>query len=518
MTHMRILPLLICALVLPPIVRTCHADDTNALVLTNVVDKPISLAEAINGALEKNLEVKIERLGPEKAQYNLNAAYGGYEPALNFAGSHNFATSPGGLDPQNRPYSGTTSDQNSFQADIGTRLPTGLQIDLSTSADNTYGHNPNLFENSSGNAAINLRQPMLRNLWFDSTWYQIHLAKKDLKISEQNLRLRIMDVVTRVAATYYDLALAEENVRVQLAGIALSEKLVDGNRERVKAGRAAPIEVKEAEAQLAARQGDLLIAQRLLSVNERSLKTLISNEYTALDAVRFRPSDPLTVLPATYDLHENRLRALSNRPDLIQARLDLEKRGIALKYEYNQRLPQLDLTGSYGQIGTGREFNDAFNGIKKGNSPGYSYGLVLSIPLGNRTARNNYKFAKADKEESLLRLKKLEQDILAQVDDAVNLAEITFKRVNATRAARAFAQETLAAEQQQFEAGKITSYFLLQYQQQLTLAQLNEISSIADYNKALSQLAFRKGTTLDQHQLMVDGIAPVAGASGTTAH
>ncbi len=176
----------------------------------------------------------------------------------------------------------------------------------------------------------------------------------------------------------------------------------------------------------------------------------------------------------------------------------------------------MDVVGSYGQIGAGREFNDAFNGIRKGDSPGYSYGLVLSIPLGNRTARNNYKFARADKEEALLRLKKLEQDILAQVDDAVNLAQITFQRVDATRAARIFAEQTLAAEQQKFEAGKSTSYFLLQYQQQLTLARLNEIASIADYNKALNQLGFRKGTTLDQHQLMIDGGPPLTDSSATT--
>src|SRR6185369_9396204 len=98
---------------------------------------------------------------------------------------------------------------------------------------------------------------------------------------------------------------------------------------------------------------------------------------------------------------------------------------------------------------------------------------------------------------------------------AVNLAQITFQRVDATRAARVFAEQTLAAEQQIFEAGKSSSYFLLQYQQQLTLARLNEISSIADYNKALNQLAFRKGTTLDRHQLRIDSNSPRTSSTGT---
>src|SRR5207244_3694257 len=116
---------------------------------TNIVERPISLAEAIHAALEKNLELKIDRLGPEKAKYNLEAAYAGYEPTLDFSGSRSFTSSPGGIDAQNRPFSGTTSHSDSFTAGLAARLPTGLRIDLSTAADNTYGRNPDSFENSS---------------------------------------------------------------------------------------------------------------------------------------------------------------------------------------------------------------------------------------------------------------------------------------------------------------------------------------------------------------------------------
>src|SRR5437016_5225092 len=98
--------------------------DTNSLASsTKFLDHPISVAEAINAALAKNLEVKIERLGPAKARYNLDAAYAGYEPTLDITGTRSFTTSPGGLDAQNRPFPSTTSHSDSFNAAVGAKLP-----------------------------------------------------------------------------------------------------------------------------------------------------------------------------------------------------------------------------------------------------------------------------------------------------------------------------------------------------------------------------------------------------------
>src|SRR5437879_5992835 len=104
------------------------ADRNSPAIGTNIVERPISLAEAIRAALEKNLELKIDRLGPEKAKYNLDAAYAGYEPTLDFSGTRSFTSSPGGIDAQNRPFSGTTSHSDSFTAGLGARLPSGWPL------------------------------------------------------------------------------------------------------------------------------------------------------------------------------------------------------------------------------------------------------------------------------------------------------------------------------------------------------------------------------------------------------
>src|SRR5205823_7296929 len=124
------------------------------------------------------------------------------------------------------------------------------------------------------------------------------------------------------------------------------------------------------------------------------------------ERVRIEPTESLGVITNSFDLHQSWGRGLSQRPDLLQMKVDLERRGVVLKYLRNQLFPQLDLLGSYGQVGTGRHYGDALEGIRAGDSPSYTFGAVLNIPVaGNRAARANYRASKSELGQALVRLK-----------------------------------------------------------------------------------------------------------------
>src|SRR5690606_24897163 len=111
---------------------------------------------------------------------------------------------------------------------------------------------------------------------------------------------------------------------------------------------------------------------------------------------------------------------------------------------------------------------------------------------------------KAEKEQTLLVLKRLEQGILMEIENAVDLAKTNFERVDATRQARLYAEAALEAEQKKLENGKSTSFIVLQLQRDLTTARSAEIRALADYNKALAQLAFSEGTVFERNRLSVN--------------
>src|SRR5262249_13367138 len=148
-------------------------------------------------------------------------------------------------------------------------------------------------------------------------------------------------------------------------------------------------------------------------------------------------------MPETYNLQESWQRGLSMRPEVLQARLSLEKQNYVVKYQRNQLFPELDLTGSYGYNATAGNVTDALGQWGGQENPFWTVGGQMSYPIGNRSARNRYREAKATKIQTELQLKQLEQGVMIQIENALAVANTSFQRVQATREARVFAEAAL---------------------------------------------------------------------------
>ena len=482
---------------------------TPALVAeTNDAVRLLSLADCVKTALEHNFAVKIERQDVEIARHSLGRAYGGFDPRLRMAASHGNTLSPGGIDEQNRPFNSTETDQDRVSAGVNGLLPTGLQYDLSGRFADSSGIDFNAtnaaqrqFENTRGEALVELRQPLLKNLWIDETRLTIRVNRQQLRISELGLRGQLMNVAGSVEAAFYDLLLARESVKVQLEALALAERLVAANRERIRQGVMAALDEKQAEAQASAQRSLLLSAQRAVGLQENVLKGLLSDKLADWQDVSIQPVGDLGAVAPRVQRNESWQRGVSMRPDLLQAREEVERRGTIVKFTRNQLFPQLDAVGTYGHSASDTEFNGAFGQIQRGSSPFYSYGLEMIVPLSRKSERENHQISRREREKADLQLRQLEQDVLLQIDDAVKVVEVNYERVGTTRQAREFAEIALQAEQTKMENGRSTSFIVLQLQRDLTTTRSEEIRALAEYNKALSQLALREGTMLLRHHI-----------------
>ncbi|MBI4663805.1 MAG: TolC family protein [Verrucomicrobia bacterium] len=475
--------------------------------------REITLQEAIQMALEHNLDVKIQAINPRIAELNLKASYAMYEPTLSFAAVHNFSSQPTGVvDPQGRIVVGsreiaTDSFPLGLNTSVGSQLPTGLRYSISERLSHTAIDQTGVptVDNYNASWTLDLRQPLLRNFWIDPDRAQIQVNKKALKLSEVALKGLIITTVAQVEQAYYNLISARENVKVAEKGLELAERTLLENRKKVEVGALAPLDEKQAEAQVATSKAGLIATQRALDFQENALKSLLTDNYASFHDTTLIPAEKLLPLPMSYNLQESWQKGLAVRPDLLQAKLDLERQDITLRLQKNQLLPSLDAFFSYGLSGTrNTSYSDVLSDLTRDRNPAYTYGGSLTIPLGNIAARNRYKATRSLKEQAVLQLKKLEQDIMIQIDDAIKAAQSAFERVRATREAREFAETALDAEQKKLENGKSTTFQVLQLQRDLTQAAFNEIGALAEYNNALAQLALREGTTLERHRLSVN--------------
>jgi len=471
--------------------------------------RAISLQDCLRAALEHNLALTIERYNPLASQHAIEAAQGDYDPTFRFSAARNSSESAGtDFDPNTgNPIPGPTRKTDRLGSGLGGLLPWGMEYDFSGDVTETVRKSGNgIFPDTSGSIGVALTQPLLRNSWTDVTRLRIQVAKIGLKTSETALRLKIIEVVTAVEITYYNLMAARENVNVREKALELANRLFEENKQRVEVGALAPLEEKQAQAQVAIARADLLSAQQTLAEQKNALKTLLTDDYLAFHSAELEPTEILAAPQQEFNLRNSWSKGLTYRPDLQQEKLNLERAGVQLKYDHNQLLPRLDVVGSFGYGSGGvaaANFGDVLEGFRNRDLPSYAYGAVLSIPLGNRSARNNHRVSKIAVQQALLAVKQIEQAILVEIDDAVTAAKASNERVDATRQAGLYAEAALEAEQKKLESGKSTSFNVLQLQRDLTDARSREISARADYNKALATLAQAEGSTLERRAIDV---------------
>src|SRR5664280_647425 len=455
----------------------------------------LSLQDCIQLTLQHNLDLQITRYNPQVALFNVREAYGAYDPILGFSAQHDHNESVPRILSTNITIPSLRSDDNAFNPSLTGSSPIGTTYALQGNATDTYGNSPEL---STGTASFNVTQPLLRNFWIDSSRLQIRVAKNRLKYSEFGLKWEVFQVITLLEQAYFDLIYSRENVVVQQNAVELAARLVAENRKRLEVGALAPLDLESAEAQAAQSRAAVLAAQSQLGTQERVVKALITDNFAQWADLVLVPSGKLTDTHYLFNRQESWSKGLSQRPDLLQSKLNVEQQGIVLKYNSNQLFPELDVFGTYGYNGAGREFGDALYNVQQVNHRTYTYGAKISIPLANTTARNAYKSQKATVEQTILQLKQAEQNVMISIDNDIGTMQADYEQVLATRSARQYAEAALNAEQTKLQNGKSTVYTILQMQRDLTAARGNEILALDNYNKSVSTLSRDEGTTLER--------------------
>jgi outer membrane protein TolC len=462
----------------------------------------VSSDELIRIALTNNLSILISQNQVQIDQFGLNGLYGAYQPNLTANANHSYATSPGGYFEEGGliiPFAPSKEQVNSYTPGLNGLAPWGLSYTFTgplseqneTGQQDQYQSSPN----------VQLSQPILKNFWIDSTRNNIYQAKMTMKGDQLALRLQIMTVVNNIKTAYYTLISDRELVTVQEMAVKLAEETWHEDEQKVQAGALAPLDEKQAESQAASARSDLLTAQATLTAQENTVKSLLGMRRGDWTGVRPVPAEKLVAVPENPEVRECWRTALEQRPDMLQAKVKAEAQHMLLKLDFNQLLPEIDLQGQYGRNATESTFGGNLETIRQGTFPYYSYGVQMTIPLGNSTARNKYKSDKVGLEQLLLQIKQVELAIIPAIDNDVTKIRTDFLKVDSTRKARMYAEDALEAEQTKLQHGKSTSFFVLQDQQTLTARRSDEIQALANYNIDLDQLAFDEGTILERNHI-----------------
>ena len=511
----KILILSLALVCIAPLVRPQSAE--KALSLT--------LDECIIRALKNNLNLFIQELAPQQAEYSLQLAQEKFIPSLSFSfrKTDNKAASFSWLD---APTDSSITRTDSLAGSINQAVPTGgaLTINMSGTKNFTNQRLQTVNPRYNANLQFSFSQPLLRDFGPKMSRRQIILAHNGLEKAGYDFEANVAGLVYDVETTYWNLVYSIENLNVVRLSLKLAQDLLEQNQRAVEIGTMAPRDVLTAKSTVASREADIIAAEAQVKSAEDQLRSILNLMGDEKSAGAIIPADKPNLEIKPVDLNQSLIIAMQNRPELKSLKIDLDSQNINLSVARNQLLPNLSFNASYTSPGLSGDRvlylnNDPLSGIVVGTIPGgysdaiknamkflyrnWNINLTLDIPLSNILSRASLAQAQASLKTSELQLKNREQQIYLEIKSAVRDLETNAKRVQALKIATDLADQNLKAEQEKLRVGLSTPYQVLQFQEQLTRARTSELQATINLNTARAKLDQVLGTSLESKNIKI---------------
>ncbi len=500
----------------------------------------LTLDDSVRLALERNLDIAVQRLNPQITDISISSLQATYHPSLTSTVAQQ-AQTQAPLSQLQLGSGGGSVDANTttYNAGIAQSIPWGggsFQLALNNSRQSTNSNNA--FYNPQFQSVWSgvYLQPLFRGFRTDTTRQQLAVTKINRDISDVQLQSLIVNTLSNVRNAYWELVYSVQAVEVARQSLDLAAKLVEDNQTRVQIGTLAPIDVVQAQSEAATRRQALVAAESTRRTNELNLKKLIVNGTqdpnwnASLD-----PSDRPEFRPEAIDVESAVRRALSERTDMSIAKKSVDSNDETLKYLRDQLLPQADLQVNYGLQGVGGPYlqrsqsgvlgssvttvvpggvADAFGTLFRNNYPRWTVQLNFSYPIGLSSQEAAVARARVQLNQVQAQVKQIELQVASEVTNNAISVQNAAESVQASQAARELSQRKLEAEQSKFEVGMSTNYFVVQAQRDLSDAQNSELRAVLDYRKALVEFERVQQTTLQSANVT---LLTAASSGGTPA-
>jgi HAE1 family hydrophobic/amphiphilic exporter-1 len=533
----------------PPAPIASNEPPTPELPATKPLDVParigisgelnLTLPEVIQKVLDNDRDLAVSRIVAQEALLNVNGAKGYFDPVFSTNAYHLKSVTPvasvfgGSADGKltQKTFSADPQVSGSFPVLGGT-----YSLDFSSQKQSTDSTFVTLNPQFPTSLNLDLTQPLWRGLLFDQNRYRIQVARKNVTLTNEQLRQRVIETVTQAIQAYWELDYAYRNLAVQIEAVRLAEQQDQSNRRQVKQGILAPVDVIQTQTQVATFQQNVFTAQEGLTRAENSLKSIMlaaKEDPLWSDALVPVTSINLNVdLPPLADALKE---AIAGRPEIAQSKVNVELNKLDTRLDRELAKPQINAVAKLSAQGlAGHEsplvnspilaefgltaaalpailsggYGQSVNNLYSGLFPTVQLGVQMSLPIRNRTAVAQVAVGVAEGKRLAAQSQSVELGVESDVRNTLQSLAAARARLDSAQSARKFAEDQYLSEQRQFQAGTSSVFLVLQRQTDLIAARSREIRASADVGKAAADVERATATTLKVHQISVEGEKP----------
>ena len=465
----------------------------------------MTLADCLATALEQNPDVAIQRIDTDNAIRSIRVERAAFDP--DFSAGFSYGDS---RRPSSSTVTGNRRKTTQFQSGYQGLRRNGDVYDLTLTqvkadTDSTFS---TLNPSYTMDLILSYTRPLKQGRGRDVTLTGLRISQLNSEISELQFQSEIMDLAADVEEAYWALVYARENVAVKQDTLSLSQETLTRTQDMIEAGAMAASEALLVQAQVAQREQELIAARGDLEAAGYALKLVMHvSPGTALWASEITPGGPGVEVPqfAARAFDDALATALARRPDFLGAQKGLAVSRVRTVTARDQARPAVDLQTSLGLGGLSGNYTNSVQDITSAQYPSWQVGVFLDVPMRRRRAKALLEQSLDNERKAGLEIDKAQQGIaveLARAQVALNTAE---QSVAAARVTTQYADQKYREAGEKHVLGIATTHDVLEYQNDLAVARLNEARAAIDYNRAVAEYYYVTGTLLDEKNIRIQG-------------
>jgi HAE1 family hydrophobic/amphiphilic exporter-1 len=490
----------------------------------------ISLDEVVQGVLANQADIAVSRVAKNEAKFDVRNAQGAYDPQVGLTAYHLRQVQPvssilGGS--VTGSLTTTTIQADPQISGLSPWLGGSYKLDFSSErviSGNEFNILNPIYQTS---ANLNITQPLLRGFLFDQHRHLLQVSRKNVRMSDEQLRLQVITVVTQAIQAYWQLDFAHRNLKVQIEAVHLAEQQDESNRRQLAQGLLSNADVIQSQTQIATYRQNVSNAQEALTNAENTVKALmLQDRHDPLWGAELIPETQVkadSVVPSVQEAEE---QALKDRPEIKLNEIAAESNRLDLRLDKDLAKPQVDFVGTFtsaglsgkaGQLGVSTiipgltippppsnligGYGQSLSNLANGKYPTVQVGLQVSLPIRNRSASSQVSIATAEGIRIKAQRRQVEMTVESDVRNALQEVASTKTGLAAATLARSSAEAQYESELRQFRAGTSTVFLVLQRQTELTSARTRELRAESDLGIAFADLDRATAATIEAQNI-----------------
>ncbi|MFH1594203.1 MAG: TolC family protein [Candidatus Omnitrophota bacterium] len=451
----------------------------------------LSLDDCLNLGLSNNLDIKIAKIDSEIKGQDRLISTSIFDTMLTGSASYEddrraVATS----------IIGQKSLTNNYAMGVSKKLPTGTELEIDWSSERVWTDSIFALNNPLHTAELSfsLRQPVLYNFFGYIDRSDIKLTEIEIVNADLGTLDRIEDVIADIEKAYWRLILAYKDFAFRQQIMDKAEELYRANEEHLKVGLVETTALYAAESNMRIRKTEVALAENRLKTASNKLKLLINEGGDFL----ITPENDLMPPTEGADMVKSLNGAFLVRRDYKAMKNDLRAKNIKLKMKKNSMWPEIDLVGSYTVNGVHRKFPTANKKLSTDKFPKLYGGIEVKMPIENRSAHGQLNTALLEKTRAILKMQQLEKEIINEIDDNVRAVNVYLENAKRRSKIRQIEALKLRDEEKSFKRGRSSTKTMIDYQNDLFLAQINEYFALVEYYSSMIDLENSKDMLLER--------------------